>query len=351
MMTETMSENEVAPEPRWQRLMHHPWTPRLAMALWIGILAVAVWALHQQWKDLKFADFLSALGRIGPAHIGLALLFTTLSYLCNSSLDLWAMRHQRAEKVPWWVTLRTSFVAMVFSINAGGALLTGGSVRIRTYTRFGMSPLSIAAIMIFISVVAWAGYCLNVGINLMLTREKLPQVPDWISAAWAGPAFLLMSVSVMALFMTVQAGKLHRWIPEKWRPKLEGRARPRLSAIPAASLSSACDYLFAGLTLRALFPEVHGIHLSTFLAMFALSQALAAISHVPAGAGVLEFLVTAVLAGTTDTASLASSLLAFRVIYYMLPFGLAAMILFSWEVWLKKQEVPTPPSAKAEGVP
>lgn len=347
-----MTENDAAPDSRLHKLMHHPWSLRIATVLWLCILAIAVWALHRQWKDLKFSEFLAALGRIGPKHICLALLFTTLSYLCNSSLDFWAMRHQRSHHVPWLVALRTSFVAMVFSINAGGALLTGGSVRIRTYSRFGMKPLQIGAIIIFISVVAWAGYCLNVGINLTLSKDALPNLPSWISASWAGPAFLAMSVSVVLLFMAVEAGKLTKWVPKKWLPKEEDRVRHRLSLIPVATLASASDYLFAGLTLRALFPEVHGIHLTTFLAMFALSQAAASISHVPAGAGVLEFLVTALLANTTDTASLASSLMAFRVIFYMLPFCLAAVILFSWEVWLKKQEsvkASDPPAEPAEG--
>jgi phosphatidylglycerol lysyltransferase len=339
-------EDTPAPEEgqnRWQRLIKHPWVPRIATALWIGILGLAVWALHEQWRDLQFSDFVEALGRIGPAHITLALLFTACSYLCNSALDLWAMRHLRVEKkIPWPVALRTSFVAMVFSINAGGAILSGGSVRLRTYPRFGMKPMELAGLMVFNGVVAWAGFCLNAGVNLTLSTDALPGLPAWVSAGWAGPAFLAMGLAVVLLFMAIRAGRLTSWVPDKWKHlagvRQEGQPGPRLGFIPVGALSSACDYFFAGLTLRALFPEVHGIHFSTFLAVFALSQAAAAISHVPAGAGVLEILLTALLSQSTDTASLASSLLAFRVIFYMLPFGLAALILFSWEVWIKRLE-------------
>jgi len=55
------------------------------------------------------------------------------------------------------------------------------------------------------------------------------------------------------------------------------------------------------------------------------------ITHVPAGLGVLEAVFVALLGGQASQAELIAALLAYRALYYLVPLGVAALVLFRLE--------------------
>nr|MDQ6871668.1 hypothetical protein [Gemmatimonadota bacterium] len=70
-----------------------------------------------------------------------------------------------------------------------------------------------------------------------------------------------------------------------------------------------------------------GVSFSGFLSIYLIAQTAAVLSHVPGGVGVFEAIVLALLAvpmqggvaSPAMSASLAASLLVYRIIYYLLP--------------------------------
>jgi phosphatidylglycerol lysyltransferase len=76
-----------------------------------------------------------------------------------------------------------------------------------------------------------------------------------------------------------------------------------------------------------------------FLGLFLLAQVSGLVSQVPGGLGVLETVLLLLLSPTLPAASVAASLVAYRVIYYLLPLGLATVLLAAHEGLRKRERV------------
>ncbi|MGB3651100.1 MAG: hypothetical protein WBA41_07805 [Rivularia sp. (in: cyanobacteria)] len=56
------------------------------------------------------------------------------------------------------------------------------------------------------------------------------------------------------------------------------------------------------------------------------------ISHVPGGLGVFETVILLLLAESVNSARVFGSLIAFRVVYYILPFIVAMVLIGGYEI-------------------
>jgi phosphatidylglycerol lysyltransferase len=117
-------------------------------------------------------------------------------------------------------------------------------------------------------------------------------------------------------------------------------ACPHLSirvALPTPGLAftqlvvSICDWVLAGAVLYALLPGTAPPLLS-FLGAFLLSQLLGLASHVPGGIGVFEGLMILLLAPYVPSSALLPALIVYRAIYYLLPLGVALVVLVADEL-------------------
>ena len=97
----------------------------------------------------------------------------------------------------------------------------------------------------------------------------------------------------------------------------------------------AADILMASLVLYfSLIPFVD-ISFATFIGVFIIAQVLGVFSQVPGGLGVFEGLFMYIIPGDHNQAMLFGALLAYRIIYYLLPMVVSAVMLFSYEGYLK----------------
>ncbi len=76
-----------------------------------------------------------------------------------------------------------------------------------------------------------------------------------------------------------------------------------------------------------LLPAGHGVSFPAFVALFVLAQTAGIVSHVPGGVGVFETLMVLQLGGAVPTEVLLGALLAYRVIFYLVPFVVALILL------------------------
>ena len=108
---------------------------------------------------------------------------------------------------------------------------------------------------------------------------------------------------------------------------------PGRGLIALQTLWTGVRLLGAAAALWALLPPGQ-IGLSSFVPLFAAATALGALSHVPAGAGVFEFVLLWALRGRAPSEAVAAALIAYRAIYYVLPLVLSAAIFaaFEWRV-------------------
>ncbi|MEI8039269.1 MAG: hypothetical protein WCJ14_12840, partial [Verrucomicrobiota bacterium] len=164
--------------PPW---IQHERTKRLfavvASVAWIAVLAFAVWSLHREWGGFRLSDLDDALRRIGFLHLGCALALTALSLLCNASLDLVALRWL-GRALPVGKVLGTGLIASSFSMNGGGTVLGGGTIRMRFYGQLGLGGAEIAKLTGFLLVAGWLGHAFLAGILLCWAPPALPWLPE-----------------------------------------------------------------------------------------------------------------------------------------------------------------------------
>ena len=106
---------------------------------------------------------------------------------------------------------------------------------------------------------------------------------------------------------------------------------PSPSIVAGQLIVPALDWTLAGAALYVLLPGGHGLGFLTFLAVFLIAQFTGLVSHVPGGIGVVESIMVVLLGPYIAPSDLLGSLVAYRLIYYLLPFGLAVLSIGVYE--------------------
>ena len=94
------------------------------------------------------------------------------------------------------------------------------------------------------------------------------------------------------------------------------------------------DILLASLVLYFSMIPFLDIPFDVFMGVFIIAQVLGVYSQVPGGLGVFEGLFMYIIPGDTDPALLFGALIAYRIIYYLLPLLVSTVMLFSYEGYL-----------------
>ena len=133
-------------------------------------------------------------------------------------------------------------------------------------------------------------------------------------------------LGALALWLIFVAAKPAHFEFGSWRLPLPGAG-----ASAAVIIVGMMDVVSAATALWVLLPN--GLHLTApgFLVVFSLATVIGVISHVPGGLGVFD---TIILLGVAKhpTAPLVSSLVLFRLIYYIAPVSIAAVMLIAHEL-------------------
>ena len=97
------------------------------------------------------------------------------------------------------------------------------------------------------------------------------------------------------------------------------------------------DSVLASLVLYFCLTPFVQIPFGTFIGLFVIAQATGIFSQVPGGIGVFESIFLAALPDTVDKANIFGALLAYRIIYYVLPLIGVGSLFFIYERWLRSR--------------
>lgn len=283
----------------------------------IVILCVALWFLHRELSHLSASDVLLNIGSIPWPTLALAVLCTVCGYLTLTGYDAAAMRYI-GRTVRYRYLALTSFMAFAVGHNVGVNTVSGGSIRYRMYSLQGLSGFDIAQVIVFITLTFALGAALLLGaamLTMPASELKVLHMPPLVLRA-AG--FLLLAVPFIYLLFTA----LHRKVI-----RLGGRefALPGLGLGLAQVGLAVADLSFASATLYVLLaPELH-LGFLPFLGVYLLAISAGLISSVPGGLGVFEAVMLLALP-QMDTSVLLSTIIVYRLIYYVAPFSLALLL-------------------------
>jgi phosphatidylglycerol lysyltransferase len=301
--------------------------PILSVALFL----VAIWALHHQLQSYRFRDIILGLRSLSRRSVALAVLFTALNYLVLTGYDALALRYVQRSLSYGKVAL-ASFIGYAFSNNVGVSLLAGSAVRFRLYSVWGLSTLEIAKVVAFYSVTFWVGL-LGVGGTCFLFKP-MPLPPQFhLPFATTQPLGALLLLVLAAYLAATLALR---------RPLTIRQATFRLPSFGTActqTLLSVLDWVLAAAVLYALLPAGAGLPFTGFLGIFLLGQFAGVVSHVPGGLGVFEGILLALLPAGIPGGAFFAALIAYRVIYYVLPLVAAAILLGGHEALQRRESV------------
>lgn len=332
------AENEIAEPGREERLASASAVPatdnparrilaaltrhrgRLTAAATLLVVAFLGKAALDVAADVEAGAAIVAFSATSRSAVAAAVAFTALSFAALAVYDLSALRHV-GRRLPVGAVLRTSFCAYAVGNTAGFAALSGGAVRYRAYSRLGLPPEEIAAIVAFVAVAFGLGLASVVAAALLVA-------PAPVAAAMGlDPlASRLVAAAVLGLLALALVSGARRWSVAGF-----SFAAPSRALMLRQVAATAVDVAFAAGALYVLLPETP-LGFAGFFAAFAVATGLGVLSNIPAGLGVFEAVIVAALGPSSDLETVLAALLVYRLVYHGLPLAIAILLLAEAEI-------------------
>lgn len=309
---------------------------RLAPIMALAMAAFAIWIFVKALHRYDPAEVLHRFGEIPAHHIAAAFACVLASYMIQTGYDFLALaslgRGASAPKAAF-----AAFIANAFTNNIGLSLLTGPSVRFRFYSAWGYNPLQIAEVVAMTKLAFFNGLLAAVGLAQILDPADLPaRLHAWVSPRALGFALLLPAAATL-----IWNGLAHGRTMRLGRLRMD---RPP-QTILALQLLAACMHLvFSAFTLYYLLPH-DALAAAGFRNPFGFLSAFLAIKFasmfipIPGNLGVFEGAAVAVLTPALPDYPLLGGLLAYRLLYYFVPFALALLLLLAYELGAERGAV------------
>lgn len=296
----------------------------------LGLTALAFVALDRLTHEVHYSDVQTALHALASLRLLAALAFTAASYGALTFYDAIALR-VIGRPLPWRTAALASFTSYTLSHNLGLGLLTGGSARYRIYVAAGLDGPDVARVIALAGATFWAGVVTVGGLALLLGTAPLDL--GWLRLEAGAMHFvgaaLVLGVGLGAVLLarrTKPLTLLGATIP-----------LPGPSALVAQLATGLVDLGFASAALFVLIPGADLGNFPLFILAWALGIVVALVSHIPGGLGVFEATVLAVLP-EADRTGVFAALIAYRLIYYLLPLALG-VILLAWHEVTRSQRL------------
>lgn len=299
------------------------WRAALVPAASLIVFVLAAAALHQLLAEFSYASLRTALQALPIRNIGFAALATAASYLLLTGYD-WSALQYIGKRIGYRTVAFAACCGYAISNTIGFSFLSGGSVRYRLYLDQGLDGADVARVTAF-SVLAFGLGILTVGaVCILWHAEELAAIAQLDAAllrAAAGAICLGVAGFVAACFLRREPVRLGAW-----QFRLPGGV-----LILQQLLISTLDIACSGFVLYILLP-VHDVPLAAFLAIYASATLAGVLSHVPGGIGVFEAVLLLAFRAHMPPDGLSAALVAYRAIYYLVPFVIASALLAVREV-------------------
>jgi phosphatidylglycerol lysyltransferase len=292
----------------------------LAVLVVAGIVAAA---LHHALQGISLPAVVDSLRVLPIGAIALSLTATAASFVVLIGNDAAALRYAGAAPPPRSVAL-ASFCGYALGNVIGFGGLSSGAVRFRLYGAAGVPAGEIARVTLFIAVAFGVGASETIAFGLLFRAEP-------IAALCGVPVPVLHGVALLAVaaFLVLLAICAVRPISLRIGPVAIETPRPRL--LLAQLFVTLADITLAAAALWVLLPPA-AIDFPGFVAIYAAAIGLGVLSHAPGGIGVFDAALLFAVGPASSPSAIAAALLAYRLIYFGVPFAVAATLLTCDEI-------------------
>src|ERR1700761_5924526 len=306
---------------RQKQILH-----KLGVAVSITVIGIACYMLYHMLWHIDVEEVLEAIKDTEPHQIILAGLFVAAGYFTLTFYDLFAVRAIGRADIPYRINALAAFTSYSIGHNVGESVFTGGAVRYRIYSGWGLNAIDVAKICFLAGLTFWLGNAAVLGLGVAYHPEAaaaIDQLPVWLNRLAAFAVLVALATYVV-------------WV--SMRPRGVGRG-PWTVILPGGTLTllqiaiGIVDLGFCSLAMYVLVPDEPNLGFIVVAVIFVAATLLGFASHSPGGLGVFD---AAMLVGLwqMDREDLLAGMLLFRLLYYIAPFVISVILLTFREVIL-----------------
>jgi len=306
---------------RQKQILH-----KLGVVVSVTVIGIACYVLYHMLRGINVEEVVQAIKQTEPRSIALAALFVAAGYFTLTFYDWFAVRAIGRADVPYRVNALAAFTSYSIGHNVGASVFTGGAVRYRIYSAWGLNAIDVAKICFLAGLTFWLGNAAVLGLGIAYHPEaaaSIDQLPPWLNRAVA--ILIILGLVAYVIWVWTQPREVGRG---PWTVRLPGGPLTLLQiAIGIVDLS------FCALAMYVLVPDEPNLGFVVVAVIFVSATLLGFASHSPGGLGVFD---AAMLVGLwqMDREDLLAGMLLFRVLYYIAPFVISVILLTFREVIL-----------------
>ena len=296
----------------------------------IFFFILAVGMLYWQLREYSLSDIAHAVLDIPFTNLVAACVACLAGYLALSLYDYLALNYVGG-RVAWWKWMLAGMLGFAISNNAGHAVVSGGAIRYRLYTRWRIRGGDIVKMLTISGFTYFLGASAIVVIGYFLVPREIFDgsvgVGMGLNALFIFCASVLLTYFAMTLLFykkSIKIGQIKFQIPST-------------AMATTQTILGITDSVLAGLVLYFCLTPFVSIPFGTFIGLFVIAQTAGVFSQVPGGIGVFESVFLLALPDGVDKANIFGALLAYRIIYYVLPLIGAGSLFFIYERWLRSR--------------
>jgi hypothetical protein len=301
---------------------------RLGIAASLLIIAFAITTLVRTLKGVDTGVLLIALTEKSPGQIALAALCVIGAFCTLTFYDFFALRTIGKTHVPYRIAALSSFTSYTIGHNIGATVFTGGAIRFRIYSDYGLNAIDVAKICFISGLTFWLGNLFVLGIGMTLhpwAASAMDLLPPAVNRLIAFGCLAGIAIYFIWLVM----GKNRRELGQNgWKVMLPSA---RLTLLQV--LIGVVDLGFCALAIYLLMPAQPDISFISLAVVFILATLLGFASHAPGSIGVFDAAMLVALP-EFGREQLLATLVVYRILYFLIPFGIAISILGTRELWL-----------------
>ncbi len=292
---------------------------------WLGLLffVLATYMIYRQLSKYTLEELKDAIFNIPRLNLVYAGLASFLGYIALSTYDYLALKYIK-KKMQAWKWILTGFIGFSVSNNAGHAIVSGGAVRYRFYSRWGVSAGDIVKMVTFSGFTYLIACFFLIILGYVMTPEH----------AFGGNSSTKISTFITMVLSVIGLG-IYFWASIYYKKSVTIKGvkfkMPRFKLALEQMIIGSLDIVMASLVLYSVLICFVEIDFMTFMGAFIIAQVLGVYSQVPGGLGVFELVFSNILPGQDNQAILFGALIAYRIIYYLLPLVISGVVLFIYE--------------------
>jgi uncharacterized membrane protein YbhN (UPF0104 family) len=299
---------------------------RIGLILSLIIIGIAIVVLYRVLRDLDVEAVIDAIEATDWRTLLIAGGFVAAGYLTLTFYDLFALRAIGRREVPYRVAALAGFTSYSVGHNVGASVVSGGAVRYRIYSRWGLSVIEVTKICFIAGLTFWLGNATVLGLGVLYAPQAaraLDHLPPLANRMLA--VVILLLLGAYLIWVSVKPRVIGR---QGWQVTLPGGGMTLLQ-IAIGIIDLGC----CAAAMYMLVPDEPNLGFVTVAVIFVSATLLGFASHAPGGLGVFDAAMLVAL-WQFDKEDLLAGLLLFRLLYYIIPFAISLAILGCREVLL-----------------